>query len=46
MQSKEDNNDLLRTSETYAPLKDGPLYNKNTERIQNEKEFALPHRPR
>ena len=46
MQSKEDNIDLLRTSETYAPLKDGPLYNKNTERIQNEKEFALPHRPR
>ena len=32
MQSKEDNIDLLRTSETYAPLKDGPLYNKNTER--------------
>ena len=46
MQSKEDNIKLLRTSETYAPLKDGPLYNKNTERIQNEKEFALPHRPR
>lgn len=45
-QSKKDNIDLLRTSENYASLKDGPLYNKNTERIKNEKAFALPHRSR
>ena len=45
-QSEEDNINLLRSSETYAPLKSESLNNTNTERIHNEKEFALPHKPR
>ena len=45
-QSTEENIALLKTSKNYASLSNEPLNNRNAERINNEKAFALPHRPR
>ena len=37
---------LLKNSNNYADLSEGSLINKNTERIQDEKRFALPYKDR